>query len=126
MFMLLALIAMEPPTSLETDEQNVHKTVTQEKAAEIAADFVTTFYHVQVGALESQEFRATPVPHWLFCFSDTIKGPKARMGVFLVLLRGGRMSLAATCFGDMSIKSKNIGMSLLTCWSHRHNIGTCR
>jgi hypothetical protein len=29
--------------------------------AEIAADFMTTFYHVQVGALETQEFRTTPV-----------------------------------------------------------------
>ena len=44
----------------------------KEKAAEIAADFMTTFYHVQVGALETQEFRTTPARFWLVCFSDTI------------------------------------------------------
>jgi hypothetical protein len=44
-------------------------TVTKEKAAEIAADFMTTFYQVQAGALETQEFRTTPAPflaHQLF------------------------------------------------------------
>jgi hypothetical protein len=40
------------------------KTVT-EKAAEVAADFMTTFYRVQVGAIESQDFRTQPVPFWL-------------------------------------------------------------
>ena len=49
----------------ETDEQDVPKTVSKEKAAEIAADFVTTFYHAQIGALETQEFRTQPVPFWL-------------------------------------------------------------
>jgi hypothetical protein len=44
-----------------------------------AADWVTSFYHVQVGAIESQEFRTVPIPHWRFCFSDTIKGPIHRM-----------------------------------------------
>lgn len=42
-------------------EQNSPNAVTKEKAAEIAADFMTTFYHIQVGALETQEFRTTPV-----------------------------------------------------------------
>ena len=55
----------------ETDEQDVPKTVSKEKAAEIAADFVTTFYHAQIGALETQEFRTQPVPFWLVSFSDT-------------------------------------------------------
>jgi hypothetical protein len=41
----------------EAGEQNSPNAVTKEKAAEIAADFMTTFYHVQVGALETQEFR---------------------------------------------------------------------
>ena len=59
----------------------------QEKAAEIA-DFMTTFYHVQVGALETQEFRTTPVPFWLVCFSDTVKGPLRQM-FFVVLLPDG-------------------------------------
>ena len=57
----------------ETDEQDVPKTVSKERAAEIAADFVTTFYHAQIGALETQEFRTQPVPFWLICFSDTAK-----------------------------------------------------
>src|SRR5580704_18641208 len=49
----------------EANEQNSPNAVTKEKAAEIAADFMTTFYHVQVGALETQEFRTSPVPFWL-------------------------------------------------------------
>jgi hypothetical protein len=53
----------------EAGEQNSPNAVTKEKAAEIAADFMTTFYHVQVGALETQEFRTSPVPFWLVCFS---------------------------------------------------------
>jgi hypothetical protein len=69
-------------------EQNSPKAVTKEKAAEIAADFMTTIYHVQVGALETQEFRTQPVPFWLVCFSDTIKGPLRQM-FFVVLLPDG-------------------------------------
>src|SRR6202790_481317 len=59
----------------DAGEQNSPNAITKEKVAEIAADFMTTFYHVQVGALESQEFRTQPVPFWLGCFSDTVKGP---------------------------------------------------
>jgi hypothetical protein len=43
---------------------------------------MTTFYHVQVGALETQELRTTPVPFWLVCFSDTIKGAAAANVLF--------------------------------------------
>jgi len=50
--------------TFETYEQDVPKTASKEKAAEIAADFVTTFYHAQIGALETQEFRTQPVPFW--------------------------------------------------------------
>ena len=49
---------------------------------------MTTFYHVQIGALETQEFRTTPTPFWLICFSDTIKGPIKNM-FFVVLLPDG-------------------------------------
>jgi hypothetical protein len=49
---------------------------------------MTTFYHVQVGGLETQEFRTTPVPFWLVCFSDTIKGPLRQL-FFVVLLPDG-------------------------------------
>ena len=68
----------------EAGEQNSPDAIPKEKAAEIAADFMTTFYHVQVGALETQEFRTTPVPFWLICFSDTVKGPIKNM--FFVVL----------------------------------------
>jgi hypothetical protein len=69
-------------------EQNSPDAITKEKAAEIAADFMATFYHVQIGALETQEFRTTPVPFWLVCYSDTIKGPLRQL-FFVVLLPDG-------------------------------------
>ena len=72
----------------EAGEQNSPNAVTKEKAAEIAADFVTTFYHAQIGALETQEFRTQPVPFWLVSFSDTTKGPMRQM-FFVVLLPDG-------------------------------------
>jgi hypothetical protein len=72
----------------EAGEQNSPNAVTKEKVAEIAADFMTTFYHVQVGALETQEFRTKPVPFWLVCFSDTVKGPLRQL-FFVVLLPDG-------------------------------------
>ena len=59
----------------ESDEQDVPKTVSKERAAEIAADFVTTFYHAQIGALETQEFRTQPVP---FCSFPSQTRPKDR------------------------------------------------
>jgi hypothetical protein len=71
----------------EAGEQNSPDAVTKEKAAEIAADFMTTFYHVQVGALETQEFRTMPVPFWLILLlrhdqgctpAILLRGPVAR------------------------------------------------
>jgi hypothetical protein len=72
----------------DAGEQHSPNAITKEKAAEIAADFMTTFYHVQVGALETQEFRTTPAPFWLVSFSDTTKGPMHQM-YFEVLLPDG-------------------------------------
>jgi hypothetical protein len=69
----------------EGGEQNSPNAVKKEKAAEIAVDFMKTFYHVQDGALETQEFRVTPIPFWLVSFSGTIKGPMRQM-YFVVLL----------------------------------------
>jgi hypothetical protein len=66
-------------------------TLTKEKVAEIAADFMTTFYRVQVGALETQEFSTQPVQFWLVCSSDTIKGPMRQM-FFVVLLPDGTVA----------------------------------
>ena len=62
--------------------------MTKEKVAEIAADFMTTFYHIQIGALETQEFRTTPVPFWLVSFSDTVQGPLHQL-FFVVVLPNG-------------------------------------
>jgi hypothetical protein len=72
----------------EFDEQEITQTVTKEKVAEIAAGFMTTFYRVKIAGLETQEFTTQPVPFWLICFSDTIKGPLRQM-FFVVLLSGG-------------------------------------
>ena len=72
----------------DTNEQDVPKSVTEKKVAEIAADFMTSYYGIQVGALETQEFRTTPLPFWLVCFSDTVKGPMRQM-FFVVLLLDG-------------------------------------
>ena len=72
----------------EADDENLPKTVAKEKVAEIAADFMTTFYHIQIGALEMQEFRTTPVPFWLVSFSEAIQGP-AKQLFFVVVLPNG-------------------------------------
>jgi hypothetical protein len=75
-------------SSFEAGEQNSPNAITKDKAAEIAADFMTTFCHIQVGAVETQEFRTTPVSFWLICFSDAVKGP-LRQRTFVVLLPDG-------------------------------------
>jgi hypothetical protein len=72
----------------ETDRESVPATVPKEKVAEIAADFMTTFYHIQIGALETQELRASPVQFWLVCFSDTVTGPLRQL-FFVVVLPDG-------------------------------------
>ena len=70
------------------ETQDLPKTLSHEKVGEIAAEFLTTFYHLQVGALETQEFRTKPVPFWLAYFSDMIKGLLRQM-FFAVLLPDG-------------------------------------
>src|SRR6476659_4655991 len=92
-------------------EQNSPNAVTKEKVAEIAADFMTTFYHVQVGALETQELQTTPVPFWLVCFSDTIKGPLRQM-FFVVLLRMGRLLCRGwrSGFNRWSVMRSRVGL----------------
>jgi hypothetical protein len=72
----------------EAGEQNSPNAITKEKAAEIAADFMTTFTTSKIGALETQEFRTAPAPSWLICFSESIKGPVRQMD-FVVLLPEG-------------------------------------
>jgi hypothetical protein len=55
---------------------------------------MTTFYHVQVGALETQEFRTTPIPFWLVCFSDTGKDHCAKCSSSSCCLTGRLLSRA--------------------------------
>jgi hypothetical protein len=75
----------------ETDQEDLPQTVAKQKVAEISANFMTTFYHIQIGALETQEFRTTPVSFWLVSFSDeSIKGP-ARQMYFVVVLPDGKI-----------------------------------
>jgi hypothetical protein len=49
---------------------------------------MTTFYGIQVGALETQEFRQQPIPFWLVCFSDSVTGPLRQL-FFAVVLPDG-------------------------------------
>ena len=72
----------------EAGEQNSPYAITKEKAVEIATDFETTLYHVQVGAFETQEFSDNSGPVLLICFSGTIKGPMRQI-LFVVLLANG-------------------------------------
>jgi hypothetical protein len=72
----------------ESDDQNDPKSVIKEQVAEIAADFMLSFYGIQVGTLEIREFREQPIPFRLVRFSDTIKGPLKQM-YFVVVLPNG-------------------------------------
>jgi hypothetical protein len=74
----------------ETDGQDVPQTVTKEKVAEIAADFMTSFYGVQVGALRLRNF-APRRSHSGSCASQTrSKGPLRQM-FFVVVLPDGKV-----------------------------------
>src|ERR1700733_9509732 len=96
----------------EAGEQNSPNAVTKEKAAEIAADFMTTFYHVQTGALENQELRTQPVPFWLVCFSDTVKGPLRQL-FFVVLLPDGTLVLTTMGVCFVGTNSTRIPLSII-------------
>ena len=65
-------------------------TVVREEAIRIAADWTTTFYHLQLGRIEYAEFREKPLPHWLVCFADTATGPRQHL-LFAVLLPDGKI-----------------------------------
>jgi hypothetical protein len=72
----------------ETDQRDVPATTSKEKVAEIAVEFMSTFYHMQIGALETQELRTKPMSFWLVCFSDTVTGPLRQL-FFVVVLPDG-------------------------------------
>jgi hypothetical protein len=54
----------------EAGQQNSANAVTKEKSAEIAADFMTAFYHIQVGALEISKRRS--FEHYGFRFGSSV------------------------------------------------------
>jgi len=72
----------------ETNERSVGKTVDKEKAEEIAMAWMQVFYGEQVGTIESQELKTTPIPHWLFRL--TVDDPAERT-YFVVLLPDGTL-----------------------------------
>jgi hypothetical protein len=74
----------------ESDASDIPQTATKEKVAEIAADFMTSFYHVNIGVPETQELRTSPLPFWLVCFSDTVTGPLKQL-FFVVVLPDGKV-----------------------------------
>jgi hypothetical protein len=74
----------------EADPKEVPRTVTKERVAEIATDSMTTLYGVQMGGLEMQELRTSPIPFWLISFSGTIKGPLRQL-FFVVVIPDGKV-----------------------------------
>jgi hypothetical protein len=68
----------------ENDLQNVPKTISQEKAVEVAGRLRDNVLSRGIGAIESRGFRKSPLPFWLFPFFG-LKGPIRQM--FLVILR---------------------------------------
>jgi hypothetical protein len=58
--------------------------------AEIAANFMTSFYRIQVGVLETKSFANSRCHFWLVSFSDTVKDPLREM-YFVVVLPNGTM-----------------------------------
>jgi hypothetical protein len=72
----------------ETDQRDVPATATKDKVAEIAAEFMTTFYHVQIGALETPGASDRADAVLVGLFSDTIKGPLRQL-FFVVVMPDG-------------------------------------
>ena len=66
------------------------RSITKEEATSIAANWVPTFYHLQLGSIENAEFRDKRLPHWLVCFADTANGPIRNL-LFAVVLADGRI-----------------------------------
>ena len=58
----------------ESSAEPSASSITREEATRIAADWMPTFYHLQLGSIEYAEFYEKPLPHWLVCFADTASG----------------------------------------------------
>jgi len=74
----------------ESSAEPSPRSVTREGTTRIAANWMATFYHLQLGNFEYAEFYEKPVPHWLVCFTDTTTGPVQRL-FFAVVLPGGKI-----------------------------------
>jgi hypothetical protein len=74
----------------ESSAEPSSRSITREEATRIAADWMTTFYHLQLGSIEYTEFHEKPLPHWLVCFADTASGPIQHL-LFAVVLADGKI-----------------------------------
>jgi hypothetical protein len=66
----------------ETNQEDLPQTVAKEKVAEVSANFMTTFYHIQIRALETGGISHN-------ARDESIKGP-AREMYFVVVLPNGK------------------------------------
>ena len=74
----------------ESSAQHAPRSITKEEATRIAADWMTTFYHLQLCSIEYAEFYEKPLPHWLVCFADTASGPIQHL-LFAVVSPDGKI-----------------------------------
>jgi hypothetical protein len=74
----------------ESSSDSSPRSITKEEATRIAANWVPTFYHLQLGSIEYAEFYQKPLPHWLVCFADTTTGPIQYL-LFAVVLPDGKI-----------------------------------
>ena len=74
----------------ESSAQPAPRSITREQAARLSANWMTTFYYLQLGSFEYAEFYEKPLPHWLVCFANTASGPIQHL-VFAVVLPDGQI-----------------------------------
>ena len=55
----------------ESSAQPSARSINKEEAIKIAADWMATFYHWQLGGIENVELHEKPVPYWPDCLADT-------------------------------------------------------
>src|SRR6516165_11560873 len=82
--------------AFESSAQPPPRSITREEAARISANWMTTFYHLQLGSFEYAEFYEKPLPHWLVCFANTASGPIQHL-VFAVVLPDGQIVQPKFC-----------------------------
>jgi hypothetical protein len=61
----------------EADTRPSSQSVSKEEAIRIAANWMTMFHQLQLGSIESTEFREKPCPYLLVCFADSPSGPSS-------------------------------------------------